>query len=127
MAGVPNELWKQLTSLIGEDFDEGVEDGDEDSIEPDSAIVDDAETVAVRSSHISVSSDVDQVVSQDSNGCSGDEDDSEDDEEAPAVEVGIEECEMLRDCLQRKLDLLLSTEERYRSISHLMHVEICES
>ena len=26
MAGVPNELWKQLTSLIGEDFDEGVED-----------------------------------------------------------------------------------------------------
>ena len=40
-----------------------------------------------------------------------DVEDNESDDE-PAVEIGIEECEMLKDCLQRKLNFLVSTQER---------------
>jgi hypothetical protein len=78
MSGVPNELWKQLTSLLGDDTDDVPEE--EQQIE----------------------------------GNEVDADDESDD--GSAVEIGVEECCMLKDCLQRKLDSLKSTEERYADI-----------
>lgn len=79
MSGVPNELWKQLTSLLGDDTDDVI--GEEQQLEDDE---------------------------EDAEGKSDD---------GSAVEIGVEECCMLKDCLQRKLDSLKSTEERYADIA----------
>lgn len=80
MSGVPNELWKQLTSLLGDDTVD-VPEEEEQQIE-------------------------------------GNEEDAEDgSDNGSAVEIGVEECCMLKDCLQRKLDSLMGTEERYADIA----------
>lgn len=80
MSGVPNELWKQLISLLGDDTVD-VPEEEEQQIE-------------------------------------GNEEDAEDgSDNGSAVEIGVEECCMLKDCLQRKLDSLMGTEERYADIA----------
>jgi hypothetical protein len=82
MSGVPNELWKQLTSLLGDDTDD-----------------------------VTVAEEEEQQIE-------GNEEDAEDEsDDGSAVEIGVEECCMLKDCLQRKLDSLKSTEEKYADIT----------
>ena len=110
--------------MIGEDI---IEDNDEKNVDNEEEKSEEYESTGdddvVVEEKIEETANILQDVSKtfiltnqhaDVNGNQDEEADIEDDESdnEPAVEIGIEECEMLKDCLQRKLNLLISTQER---------------
>ena len=110
--------------MIGEDIienndDENIDDEEEKSEEYESTGDDDVVVEEKIEETANILQDVSKTFTltnqhADVNGNQDEEADIEDDESdnEPAVEIGIEECEMLKDCLQRKLNLLISTQER---------------
>lgn len=137
MSGVPNELWKQLTSLLGSDTDDVFEEeeqqieGESDeachaveqptnhefsSVHVNSAPVAHTGTGSRASNQHLAASDMN--VTNESAACDVEGGDAEDEsDDGSVVEIGVEECCMLKDCLQRKLDSLMRTEERYTDIT----------
>ena len=137
MEGIPNELWRQLTTLIGATDGDSDDDGDGDRVvesrididvdhkknsEVESAVLDNqkhsipnANVEECSLERVPSSSDSpDELEHTNQGGDAGPEDDDEvEDEIEEAVEIGLEECAMLRDSLQRKLDALISTQDRF--------------
>lgn len=142
MSGVPNQLWKQLTSLLGDNDDDNT-----DAIPIDEQIKE-CETNSslgtvqgnAAPQFIEINSFSNQHLSGtgpngagDSDACEEvevgkkgvevvrigvevdveDVDENDDSDAGSVVEIGIDECCMLKQCLTRKLDSLLSTNERY--------------
>ena len=137
MEGIPNELWRQLTSLIGatdgDSDDDDNDDGDrvvescvdidkdhkKNSEEETSISVNqkqrilNAKVEEHSSGRVSSSSDCLDNSEHTDQGVGEGPEDEDDDEDEAAVEIGLEECAMLRDSLQRKLDALISTQDRF--------------
>ena len=131
MDGIPSELWQQLTALIGNDRDEEDEgsDGDEEEEEEQSTAVNDPPLRAGRREETPVSDskhDTDggdekeereaEAEAEGEGEGEGEEVDESDDEQP--VEIGLDECMMLKECLEKKLASLVSTEERYCTVPY---------
>jgi hypothetical protein len=100
MAGIPNELWKRLSSLIdGVGEDEGKERNEGDH------------SLDASDGTAGVKNKIDPDLNQENDT----EDEKDEDEEEEPVIVGIEECILLKDCIEKKLLLLRSTHQRYLS------------
>ena len=143
MSGVPNQLWKQLTSLLGDNDDDNT-----DTIPVDEQIKECETNSSLGTVHgnaapqfIGINSFGNQHLSGTGPNGTGysdackeaevgekgvevvgiegvdvdieDVDENDDSDAGSVVEIGIDECCMLKQCLTRKLDSLLSTNERY--------------
>jgi hypothetical protein len=125
MDGIPSELWQQLTALIGNDRDEEDEGSDGDEEEEQSTAVNDPPLRAGRREETPVSDskhDTDGGHEKEEREAEGEEEGEvqqeevdESDDEQP-VEIGLDECMMLKECLEKKLASLVSTEERYCTV-----------
>ena len=127
MDGIPSELWQQLTALIGNDRDEEDEgsDGEEEKEEEgeQSAAVNDPpiragrreETPVSDSKHDTGGGHEKEEREAEGEGEVQQEEVDESDDEQP-VEIGLDECMMLKECLEKKLASLVSTEERYCTV-----------
>ena len=102
LAGIPSELWRALNSL-----GEGVSDADEDEqVEQNGALV--TNTVnAVADADAPQEEQVDAPTDDDPDEAAS-EPEYVDAEAGEAIEIGYEECEMLLEYLQHKLDALVS-------------------
>ena len=125
MDGIPSELWQQLTALIGNDRDEEDEgsDGDEEEEGEQSTAVNDPplragrreETPVSDSKHDTDGGDEKEEREAEAEGKGEGEEVDDSDDEQP-VEIGLDECMMLKECLEKKLASLVSTEERYCTV-----------
>ena len=133
MSGVPNQLWKRLTSLLGDDGDGNTDMNSivEQRIECETSSS--LGTVHGNATPIGTDSFSDQNLSETCPNVTGDSgardvvevggveveadveevDENDDSDVGSVVEIGIDECCMLKQCLTRKLYSLLSTNERY--------------
>ena len=133
MSGVPNQLWKRLTSLLGDDGDGNTDMNSivEQRIECETSSS--LGTVHGNATPIGTDSFSDQNLSETGPNVTGDSgardvvevggveveadveevDENDDSDVGSVVEIGIDECCMLKQCLTRKLYSLLSTNERY--------------
>lgn len=118
MLGIPDELWKKLTNLIGEDSDSDAIENNEGNQENSKHVlhVDEIHTILEGGIIAKGAKELDGLVDiHDSNRLDKEESEEaeeEIEEEEVPVEIGIEECALLRDCIQKKLLLLEETQER---------------
>jgi hypothetical protein len=131
MGGIPNDLWRQLTTLIGNDRDEAEEDENEYGAEIDERVpaVADPSLRAGNGEETPMpgsKSDPDGGDEEEEEEGEGEGADESDDEEP--VEIGVDECMMLKECLEKKLSSLISSEERYytRQIPLFFYITYCE-
>ena len=147
MEGIPNELWRQLTTLIGATDDDCDGDSDEDGdravgrrVDVDEDIREKGKNVnqdnqkrdintATKAEELSLervpsSSDCPDNLEHSAQGADEGAEDV-DDEDDEAIEIGLEECAMLRDCLQRKLDTLISSQYRFAPRNRIFLLITC--
>jgi hypothetical protein len=118
MGGIPNDLWRQLTALIENYREEEEEEENKDGAEIDEHVAAVADQLLRAGKGEATpmpggkddpdggddeNEEVSEVVGAD-----------ESDDEQP-VEIGVDECIMLKECLEKKLACLVSSEERYYS------------
>jgi hypothetical protein len=109
MLGIPDELWKKLTNLIGEDPNsdgDNVEEEENSNKLSHEEVTDECSGTAKDVKGLDILVDVHDSNEQEV------KESEEDNEEDTPVEIGIEECALLRDCIQKKLLLLEATQER---------------
>ena len=110
LAGIPSDLWRALSSL-GEGVSDADADGEEEQLEHEGEPISDtadADIPQEEQADAPTDDDPDQAVSEP--GTQGEDADAEGD--AEAIEIGYEECEMLLEYLQHKLDTLVASQSR---------------
>jgi hypothetical protein len=129
MGGIPNDLWRQLTALIGNDKDEEDENEDGDKIDEHVPAVADPSLRAGKGEETPMpDSKSDPAVGEEEEEEEGEEEGADESDDEEPVEIGVDECIMLKECLAKKLSSLVSSEERYysRQIPLFLYITYCE-
>lgn len=117
MSGIPNELWRQLTALIGNDRDEE-DNGDEAEIDEHLSAAADQLPSAEREEETPMpcsERDADRGDEEIEAEVEAEVEEADESDDEQPVEIGVDECIMLKECLEKKLASLIASEERYCS------------